>query len=483
MSNGIHIAGPVAFMSNSGAAVYFSKEAANAGSWPGRKGTSAEIRKQYSALEVAYWGEDNRFPQNISGQMAYCGIGKSALDWKARALYGGGIIPGKILDYQDDGKTEVFKPLTRAVGKKIYAFIENRSMFRFWLEYLQDWTWYANCFAEAIFSEDCSEITHFIHQESCDCRFKQTNDQGVIDTMYLSKMWGTTASQYAKFDPTKAVYGTIENPRFLTEIDNKFLKPLDCIDMYDPLNSALKIADKKKNEKGLKSAIFPTNYPSSNKTYYQVPYWDGARLGGWVEIACKIPAIIKMFLQKGQKVQFHIEVPETYFEKKYTKEKWKTLNDTEQLDAKRSLLKEMDDFLTNDKSNFSTMVSFFDVDAREHSEYGRMKITPIENKYNIDKDLITSSAAELQILAAMAVHPTLFGAGSIASGAQRTGGSDQREAYLIYNAMLKLEREVALEPLYLARDFNQWGDDIVFRIRDTQLTTLDQNSGTTKIVS
>ena len=94
-----------------------------------------------------------------------------------------------------------------------------------------------------------------------------------------------------------------------------------------------------------------------------------------------------------------------------------------------------------------------------------------------------SSAADVQILTAMGLHPTLIGAGTIGTGTQRTGGSDQREAYLIYTSLLKLEREVALEPLYLARDFNQWGDDIVFRILDTQLTTLDKNTGTEKKLS
>jgi hypothetical protein len=124
----IHMAGPIAFMESSGSAVYFSKDSANAGTFKTQGSTALIIKKAQTALEVAYWGEDNRFPQNIENQMAYCGIGKSGLDWKARALYGAGIIPGKnSMDYEDDGKTEVFKPLTRAEGKFIYPFIENRT--------------------------------------------------------------------------------------------------------------------------------------------------------------------------------------------------------------------------------------------------------------------------------------------------------------------------------------------------------------------
>lgn len=485
MSDGIHISGPIGFMESSNTAVTFSNGSSSAGAFT-TQGTAPLIKKAQTALEVAYWGEDNRFPQNIENQMSYFGIGKSALDWKARALFGGGIIPGRIADYTDDGKTEVFKPLTRAEGKDVYAFLEQRSMFRFWMEFFQDWTWFGNCFPETILSADGKKITGFVHQESCDVRYKQMNDAGEINTAYLSKMWGTTASQFARFDPQKKILGILENPMQLTAIDNKFLKVLDCIDMYDQVDSLKTIADRlvgSKGLKGLKSAILPVNYPSPNKTYYQVAYWDGARLGGWIEIACKIPSLIKLFLQKGLKVQNHIEIPKSYFEDKYGKEIWKGFDEDTKKLHKGNLLKEMDVFLTSDKASFSTFISFFDYDNHNKTEFNRIKFTPIESKYSVDKELITTSAADLQFLAAAQVHPTLFGAGTIGTGTHRSGGSDQREAFIIYNAMLTLERQVALEPLYLARDYNQWGDDIVFRIRDTQLTTLDQNTGSKKIIS
>lgn len=484
MSKGIHIAGPVGFMESSGATVSFTKSAAAAGTYQKNSGTALVVKKIETALDVAYWGEDNRFPQNIEQQMKFYGLGKAALEWKAKALFGAGILPGRVTGYNQNA--EVFEPLDRDANKDIYAFLENRAMFRFFLEYLLDWVWYGNCFPEAIFNNNCDKITHFVHQESCDARFKQTED-GIIKTVYLSKLWGMSRDQFAQFDPEKKIPGAFTSKSALTEIDGVYLKALDAVDMYDPLNSIKKIAEKQKEKKEgeLKSCIFPTNYPSPNKPYYQVPAWDGARLGGWVEIACKIPQMIKLFLKKGQKIQYHIEVPETYFEKKYTKEVWATMmkDEKKQQEARVELLKQMDEYLTSDKAAFSTFVSFFDVDPIAKDEVGRIKITPIEGKYSVDKDVLTTSAADLQMLAAMGVHPTLFGAGTIGTGAQRTGGSDQREAFLIYNAMLNLERQVAFEPLYLARDFNGWDSDIVFRVLDTKLTTLDQNKGTEKVVS
>ena len=488
MSDGIHISGPVGFMESSGSAVYFSKTAANTDSFAGNnKGTAPAIKKAQNLLGVAYWGEDNRFPQNIEQQMAYCGVGKEALSWKARALFGAGIIPGIIKDYvvENGVTTEVFEPLKKAGNAEVYDFINQRNMFRFWLEYFLDWVWFGNCFPEMIFDKAGKKITHFVQQESCDSRFMQQNEAGEIQSVLLSKIWGMGTDQFARFDPDKAILGVIKNLNTPYEVDGKYIKKVDCIDMYNALASAQDIAKKlqTKPANALKSAILPVNYPSPNKTYYQVPAWDGARLGGWVEIACKIPAIIKLFLKKGTRLQYHIEVPETYFDKKFTREVWQGMSSEKQNDARRELLKSMDDFLTSDKATFATFVSFFDINPLDKSEWGRIKITQIENKYGVDKDLVTSSAADLQILAAMGVHPTLFGAGSIGGTQQRTGGSDIREAFLIYNAQLNLERQVALEPLYLARDFNQWNPEIQFRIIDTKLTTLDQNKGTAKIIS
>lgn len=492
----ITISGPIAYMSTSGSAVYFSKSSPSAGVFKSDpKGTAAPVKALQNALGLAYWGEDNRFPQNIEQQMAYCGIGKAALNWKAKAYWGSGIIAGKVIDYTDGGKTEVFQPVKPGDNKVVYSLLNDRALFRFFIEYLQDWAWYGNCFPEMVLSYDAKTITGFVHQESCDSRFVCMDENGNIPTVYLSKLWGAARDQYAKFDPDKALKGLINNPTTLPDVDGKFVKKLDCIDMYNSVDSLADIAQKQLDQRGIagfKSAILPVNYPSPNKTYYQVSAWDGARMGGWVEIACKNPAVLKTMYNKAYRIQYHIEVPESYFEVKFGLEEWRGMSESKQLEEKKKLLKEMDDFLAGDENAYKQLVSFFQIDAREKTEYGRIKITKIDNSNNIDKDILTQSAADLEILIAMEVHPSLFSAG-MTGNIMRSGGgsgSDIREAFLVYNALLNLERNVLLEPLYLMRDYNrivggmdEWEEDLVFRVRDTVLTTLDQNKGTTKVVS
>src|ERR1035437_7038814 len=314
------------------------------------------------------------------------------------------------------------------------------------------------------------------------------DDAGSITHIFLSKIFGASRDQFATFDPEKTLVGLIPNLVWPTFVDNKFIKILDCIDMYNPVNSLATIA-KNKTGKGLKSAILPVNYPSPNKTYYQVPAWDGARLGGWVEIASKIPSIIKTLYNKAFKLRYHIEIPETYFQKIYP-ETWEGMTEVKQAEARKKLLKEIDDFLSGDKNAYKTFISFFEVDKINKAEYGRIKITPIENLANIDSDLITSPAADMQIQIAMGVNPAETGSGKIGTGQQRSGGSDIRESSLVGTSLLDLERNVLLDPLYLVRDYNrevggmsEWAEDLEFRVRDTVLTTLDTGAGTKKVVS
>lgn len=476
--------GPVAFLSQSHSAVFFSKSTATFPTASGNgHGTALPIRKLQNELNVAFWGEDNRFPQNIEQQMAYCGIGKAGLEWKAKMLYGNGIVPGRVTGQKDDG-SDIFEPLKRSgADKSIYAAIEQRSIFRFFMEYLLDWTWYSNCFPEVIFSKDCKTITGFVHQESCDARYKQMDEDGWMKTVYLSKLWGASSDQFARFDPTKAIRGLLQNPTSVDQIDKRFLKTLPAIDMYNPLATAKEIADNLRSTKGMKSAILPVNYPSPNKTYYQVPAWDGARLSGWVEIAAKIPVILKSLYENAFRIRYHIEIPENYFVRKFGVDTWTNFKEEEKSQKEKELLESMDNYLSGAENAHKSFISFFETNAHDKTEYNRIKITQIKDESNLDKEILSNSAAENQILISMGIQPTLFGAGTIGSGQQRSGGSDKREAFLLYLASLSLERQVVLEPLYLMRDFNGWDSDIQFRFKDIILTTLDTGAGTKKTLS
>lgn len=484
---------PIAFLEKSGGAVFFSPagydSAQPAGKSSGATGTSLnvaeEVREVEDKLKVVPWGEDNRFPQRISAMLDHCGIGKPALNFKAKAIYGGGIIPGKVTGIDPKTKEDIIEPLDRVKYAPVYEFLEKSTMPIFWAEFLNDWTTYVNCFPEIVFSKNGKTITNIVHQESSDCRYGPMQN-GKIKKVYLSKLWGLPGDQLIKFAPREISAGF----NYVSTLEEKHIVPKDCIDMYDPVASCKEIVEGIKNRKGLISAILPVNYPSTNKTYYQLPSWDGARLSGWFDIASRVPGMLKRLFNSNFNIKYHIEVPESYFERLHGLEKWKTMLPDDKARERKTLVRRMDKFLSGDDNAFKSFVSTFDVAPHDGKEYGRLKITVIEDKINVDKETLMSSAADIQILIAMQVHPTIFGAGTLGTGTQRTGGSDIREAFLVQNAMHALERQIIVSPLNLVRDYNrevggisEWEKDIRFFFRDTVLTTLDTGAGSKKVLS
>lgn len=486
----IHLSETVAYLPGSESSVYIRPTTTAFAS----SGTATPIKKLQNALDIAPWGEDNRFPQNIAQMLESVGIARPALNKKMKRLYGQGILPCTVVDYQDEGKKEIIQPLDRKKYKHVYEFIEDRRFTRFTMEFLQDWVTFANCFPEAILSKDAKSITGWIHQESCDARYKQMNEKGEIDTIYLSKLWGLTKDQFVKFDPNKSfgpLFGTITDTPILGGAggsikleDNKFVKKLHAIDPYNALESLQEYTKRLKADSKFKSFILPVNYPSSNKTYYQLPVWDGARVAGWFEIAKAIPRLIQALLNNAFHIKYHIEIPTDYFKRRVGTAEWEAMSHPDRQKVRRQVLHEMDKFLKGTDKAGSAFVSEFDSAPHDGKEFNRIKITEFANKIAIDKEFLASASANHEILMALEQNPDEIGAG-IPGGAYggNKGGSNIREGSLLATSELKLERELILEPLYLTRDFNKWGSEIHFRFRDTILTTLDQNKGTEKVIS
>jgi hypothetical protein len=111
-------------------------------------------------------------------------------------------------------------------------------------------------------------------------------------------------------------------------------------------------------------------------------------------------------------------------------------------------------------------------------------IKPLENKLSSEQDLISSAAANSEILFALMLNPNVLGAGMPGGTyAGNQGGSNIREAFLVNIANAWLDRQNLLDPLETYVRFNGAKEDVEWRFRNTILTTLDSGSGTTKTLS
>lgn len=464
----------VAVLEHSGATVFFSAA----------KGTSAPasplVRKIQTKLEVAPWGEDNRFPQNIVNHMEACGIAQATLKKIASALYGSGLIYGKVIEI-DAGGNEVFQQAKKGEFPEVDAFWKNNRIPRFLAEYYLDYAYFANCYPELILNSKGDKIAGIVHQESCDVREKQYGKSGKLEEVYISKIWGLTSDQFAKFDPTKKVRGILQENNEPTKVDGSVVIARKAIDMYFPMDSMETYLKKYPKERNF---ILPVKFPSPNKTYYQVASWDGARLAGWIDIASKVPNMIKSMIDKAFTIKYHIEIPEGYFSRKYGEAIWKGMTADQRKKAREDLLTDMDNFLSGSENAYKSFISYFETDPIDKKEYDRIKISAIDSKTNVDKDLLTASTANSEIMLAMGVNPNIIGAGKPGGVySSNQGGSNVREGKLEHDASLVIDRHLLMEPFELIKAFNRWPDELEFRHKNTVLLTLDSGKQTKTEIS
>jgi len=458
--------GDITFLSESNSAVTITKAT-------GRQSVAPLVKKLVTDLDVAPWGEDNRFPQQIVEALESSGVAQSTLAWKARSIWGSGIVYGRVAS-TDAGGSETFQIAKPGEFPEVDEFFNENNIPRFYAEFNTDLVYFANCFPELIFSNDRKKIKGIVHQESPDCRWKQMNDKGKIDTVYISKLWGMTKDQFVKFDPKKQLKGLMSPDKSPTEVDNKFVLKLPAADMYFPIDSVNVIADEGKYA----SFIFPVNYPSPNKTYYQLPSWDGCRRGGWIEVSARVPEMMKTYLSNAFNLRYHIEIPEQYFERRYGKSEWSGMSNEQRSKARNDILTMMDSFLAGSENAYKSFTSYFET-SHDFREYNRIKITAVDVKNNTDKDLLLGGTANSEIMFAMGVNPNILGAGKPGGVyASNQGGSNIREGKLEHDSTLHLERQLALEPLNFIKQYNKWPAELEFRFKDTVLTTLDTGKQT-----
>ncbi|MBK7691521.1 MAG: hypothetical protein IPJ31_10510 [Bacteroidetes bacterium] len=462
-----NLSASINYISNAKATVFFGSATGGAS----EASAAPLVEKMQTNLDIFPWGEDNRFPQSVVEQIAQGSPMQSSLNIKAKSLWGGGVVYGKLVD-------GAFVKAQPGDYPDVDAFFLDNDIPRFYAELNQDYVYFANCFPELIFTKDRTKIARLIHQESCDCRFKQMDSKGNINIVYLSKMWGASKDQLAKFDSKKELTGrlaTYTSEATPDKVDDKFVKKRYALDPYFPMDGLKMYAEKKES-----SVILPVNYPSPNKTYYQLPHWDAVRQSGWIEIATQIPNMLKTMYNNAFNIKYHIEIPETYLQKRVSNagKKWGEMTPAEKQKEKELLLKSMDDFLSGTDNAHKSLITFFTSDV-EGREFERIKITPIEHKSNIDKDLLASGTANSELLFALEMNPNMIGAGKPGGVySSNQGGSNIREAKTAHDMLLNLDRHMTLAPLRVIARYNGWPKELIFRHEDIEMTTLDTGKET-----
>lgn len=437
--------------------VYEAKNSKNFLLDPDKTPSSFQIKDKSYRGEV-YWGQNNNLPLDTIERIYKNPVVASGIMFNVLSLYGQGIVYGRMVD--KNGKQEFVEETS---NQEINQFFEENDINGYLLEQCTDMVTLFNPFPEIIFNqEEKRKIVNIFSKEAAFSRWEEMNpDTSVIEHHFYSAKWAKSIDR------------------------NKDIVVTPVLDSRWPLRD-LKIrmgllADPQTGKtKDLKEFryIIPLNFPTPGRSYYQKPYYFAIFESGWFDYACKIPEFKNALLDNQMVIKYHVELSDDYFPKIFAEE-----GITNDEDKKARVKKEytnLNKFLSNQKNSGKSVISFVTHDPQGH-EKRRMKITVLENKFKGGEYIDDSEEASNIMSYGMGVHPSLIGS---SPGKTKTiNGTEARELWIIKQALMQPMRDRLLMPLNLIKAINNWPKDIVFKIPSVVLTTLDNGTGSQKVIS
>lgn len=420
-----------------------------------------QVASDGKEYDMVPWGSSNDLPQQIIEKVGQSHDLSSNMLFNIQLGYGSGIIAArKLKPTLSNGEFSIaYEPVMDNV--EINEFFENNDINGYLLEQLSDMNFFFNNFAEIILNQDAPasrKVVELRSKEAAFSRWTVMDAKGKINKHLYSAKWD----------------------------DNATPEDVDVTDVLDYFNPVLdlkrkigreKYANLKVKDDKIFRYVIPVDFPTPGRSYYNKPYWYALIESGWYDFALLIPELKKAMLENQMTIKYVVYLNDKYFDSIFAQE-----NITEPEAKKARIKKEYENiqnFLSGAKNTGKASIGRITY-TPDGKEIPNIKILPVENHFK-GGDYIEDSEEVSNILAyGMGVHGSLIGS----HGKSKTiAGTEARELFIIKQAIMKPMRDRILRPLYLIKAINKWQADIEFVIPNLTLTTLDKNTGSTKVVS
>jgi hypothetical protein len=398
---------------------------------------------------ISPWGRDNDFPQKADLLIEKTGVLNTGLRTLRNVIMGQGIFPCKATGLDDKGN----EVLTMIQDKGVRDFCASRMVRRYFEKALRDYLKFGRPFPELIPNRDGSQIVGINTINAFYCRLTEANGRGEIENCIVSGDWP-------------------EQPR----PDNfKVISVLSEYDPYDDLRGRF-LARKL----GKSSIIYPLTDSWSNRDYYSHPIWWSAKMAGWIDIAHEVPQFIKKMYENAMAIKWHVRIPYSFWDKMFPKTAYPIEDDRKK--AINDYQDKIEQNLCKPENAGKSLFTGFEIGPQGKAEE-KWEIDELSADMTAAEKLVTSAAANSEILFTLMINPNLLGAGMPGGTyAGNQGGSNIREAFLVNIANAWIDRQNLLDPLECYLRFNGV-TDVELRFRNTILTTLDSGAGTKKVIS
>lgn len=402
------------------------------------------------------WGDSNNLPNDVRNKVGKSEMLSSNLLFNNQVMYGSGLEFGEI--YTDDKGMKKFRPKEFSEVREFFKYID---VSHFLMKQITDMNFFFNCFPELLLNKE-RKVVAISSKDATMCRWESMNPQtGYIENLFYS----------AKFAEGETPEENDVSIIPVLQDDNPILDAMIRTGKL-PDNTG-KTKDKKEDR-----FIVPVNFPTPGRLYYQKPYWYSLFESGWYDFAVSIPEYKKYLMQNQATVKYHIKIHRTYFKEIFARE-----GITEPAKQKERIQKEytnLKEFLQDVQNTGKSIISYVDYNGKGVAE-DMLKIEVIDDKFKGGEYLEDSEEASNILSYAMGVHPSMNG--SSPGKNKSINGTEARELFIIKQALMKPFRDILLRPFYVIKALNGWPDELEFSISNLVLTTLDNGTGSQKIIS
>ena len=392
--------------------------------------------------KIALWYyADNLFPNNVRADIEATPQLASTIYWKANALISGGLRYG-YEEYDEKGNT-ILKPIKTA---EIENFLFNTNIKLVLRELTHEFYRYWNAFPQLIRPKGLDKFTGIKVQDSIFCRWGMQNNNGLIDTCYISPDWQTISYDSDSIKTIPAIYRNMDR------------------------------LDSTRERAAAQSFIYPVAGTSSGNIYYELAPWNSIRASGWLSFLKQIPTFKEAMIKNVMGARYHIEMPDWWMPEKY--KDWNTKAEKDRLQLVNDEFDMFRDFVMGAANAGKAIMTTAMTNELTKEKYPGWAFNLIEqpkldSAYNDDLEIASS-----MLYNSLGVHGSV-----VATLPGRSGlgskGSEIRNLFNMYISNSKPEQDIILEPLEFIAMYNKWGTldkPLKFWFHNYWLTTLDEVS-------
>lgn len=412
---------------------------------------------EWEGHRILVWGPDNDFPRNAAKVVAETSVLNTGLRFLRNLTLGQGLFACRVTGYDARGN-ELLQPID---DPQLTTLLNGRMVRR-----------YTELASRDYFKMGCSTVE----------LIPDATGQRIIGLNPINALYARQTVPDAIGRSKTIVSGCW--PSLPGSAKGDVPRVIDTLMDYDP---QLEYDTRRLTATMKKPLAYLLRDSWSNHGVYAEPVWLPAYILGWIDIAQQVPKFLKKAYKNQITWKWHVQIPYSFWDRRFPMQDYTNLGPSGNEKRKADIQKYMDDMennltgVENAEKPLMTMYAINEANGKVEEEW---KINALDNKYKGGDNLVTSAAANSEILFTLGVNPNVFGAGMPGGTyAGNQGGSNIREAFLVNIANAWVDRQNLLDPIYLMLRSWGYGDDVQLRYRNTILTTLDTGAGTTKTLS